>query len=102
MRSVCVKRERKQGSSEGLAFSAKDQTGGDIASDAPLYIGDRFAGGCAFAGRIDEVGIYNQALDEDERQQNYRDEGLAVEPSGKQSAHWGDLKSTTYLQVENE
>ena len=52
------------------AIDADDQTAGDITSDAPLYVGNRFAGARAFKGLIDDAGIYNRALTEAEILQN--------------------------------
>jgi hypothetical protein len=75
-----------------LALDADDQTAADITSDAPLYVGDRFAGARAFIGRIDDAGIYNRALTGSEILQNYRAAGLAVELAGKLTLTWGEIK----------
>ena len=77
--------------SRALEASGPDQTG-DITSDAPMYFGDRFAGERDLEGLIDEVALYNGALSDDEVMQNYEAIGLAVEPSGKLSLYWGEIK----------
>ena len=77
-----------------LAISADDLTAGDIASDAPLYAGNRFAGERAFKGLIDEVGIYSRALSAGDIQKNYSSDGFAIEPAGKLSGMWGEIKSS--------
>jgi hypothetical protein len=75
-----------------LEVSGPDQTG-DITSDAPMYFGDRFAGERGLEGFIDEVALYNRALSDDEVLQNYEAKGLAVEPAGKLSLTWGEIKA---------
>ena len=41
---------------------------------------------------IDEVRLYNRALSEKEILNNLEAEGLAVEPAGKLSLTWGQIK----------
>ena len=43
-------------------------------------------------GIIDEVRLYEEALSEDEVLQNYAAEGLSVNPAGKLSLTWGEIK----------
>lgn len=49
-----------------------------------------------FVGIIDEVRIYDRALNEDEVNQNFEvtSNQLAVEPSGKLSTYWGKVKNS--------
>ena len=44
-------------------------------------------------GMLDEVRIYNRALSEKEVLHNLEAEGLAVEPAGKLSLTWGQIKA---------
>lgn len=48
-----------------------------------------------FVGRIDEVRIYNRALNEDEVQKNYKttSNSLAVSAAGKSAETWGKIKT---------
>ena len=46
-----------------------------------------------FKGRIDEVRVYDRALDEDEIAAVMESESLAVEVSGKIAVTWGQLKA---------
>ena len=46
-----------------------------------------------FMGLIDEVLIYDKALSEEEVKQNYKAEGLAVNPNDKLAICWGEIKS---------
>ena len=43
-------------------------------------------------GIIDEVRIYNRALNESEVKVNMNSDGTAVNPAGKVAATWGDIK----------
>ena len=47
-----------------------------------------------FDGLIDEVAIYNRALNEAEIGRNYRASGLAVAPAEKLAITWGAIKAT--------
>ena len=47
----------------------------------------------AWIGIIDEVTIYNRALDDDDAQANFLAKGLTVDPVGKTAMIWGELKS---------
>ncbi len=60
-----------------------------------LGIGDR-SDGCdcdTIQGYLDEFRIYDRALTANEAANNFRAEGLAVQPAGKLSTTWGSLKS---------
>ncbi len=47
-----------------------------------------------FTGIIDEVSVYDRALDEAEVDQNFKvDTGLTVDPNGKLAVTWGDIKA---------
>ena len=82
----------------------KDPVGGNtsiatiLTSDTPLVIGasNKPDGSRSryFEGLIDEVAIYNRALNEREIKQNATaTDGLAVNPLGKLSLTWGGIKS---------
>ena len=62
--------------------------------DLNVNIGARDDGKNLFVGTIDEVGIYNRVLSEDEITQNFEatDSGLAVSPAGKLAVAWGKIK----------
>lgn len=51
------------------------------------------AGDGGFVGGIDEVAIYNIALDEDQVMANFETPGLAVDPAGKVATSWASLKA---------
>jgi len=77
---------------EGMA--AEDT---DVNTESPLHIGKSHQDGNDarrfFKGIIDEVSIYNRALDGDEIEHNRTAEGLAVEPSTEKLAlTWGQIK----------
>ena len=64
---------------------------GPMASDgSEAEIGNASDGG--FIGVIDEVLIYERALDEDEVKEVFQAQGLAVEPGGKLATAWGAIK----------
>ena len=46
-------------------------------------------------GMLDEVRLYDRALSEKEVLNNMEAEGLAVEPAGKLSLTWGQIKAAT-------
>ena len=46
-----------------------------------------------FEGIIDEVRIYNRALDESEVKANMISDGTAVNPADKVASMWGKIKS---------
>ena len=77
-----------------LGATGTDQSG-DITSDAPMFFGDRFAGGRPLMGIVDEVGLYSRALSDSEILQNYMAEGMpsAVDPAEKLSLTWGKVKA---------
>ena len=79
----------------GVLGATGDDQSGDIASDAPMFFGDRFAGERPLIGMIDEVGLYGRALTEDEILKNYMAEGMpaAVSPADKLSGIWGKIKA---------
>ena len=56
-------------------------------------IGNASDGG--FIGVIDEVVIYNRAISENEAKQLYSAEGLPVQPQGKLTIHWGEIKMSS-------
>lgn len=71
--------------------------GTDVNTESPLNIGRSFQDGSSarryFKGIIDEVSIYNRALDAGEVEQNFLAEGLAVEPAAEKLAFtWGRMK----------
>jgi len=68
--------------------------GGKIASNQDnVHIGGRKIGEpYHFDGIIDEVRIYNRALDEPEVKMNMDFDGAAVNPTDKVAVTWGDIK----------
>lgn len=68
--------------------------GGQIASNADnVHLGGRKVGEPHnFDGAIDEVCIYNRALNESEVKVNMTSDGTAVNPSDKVATMWGDIK----------
>ncbi|MCE2403380.1 LamG domain-containing protein [Candidatus Poribacteria bacterium] len=70
--------------------------GTDITTESPLFIGASVRIGKAtrryFEGLIDEVGIYNRALTDNEIEWNFNSEGLAVSPQKKLAIAWGEIK----------
>ena len=65
-----------------------------IKTELNVNIGSRDDGQTPFGGIIDEVGVYNWVLDEDEVKQNLEAEesDLAVRPIGKLAEAWGKIK----------
>ena len=81
---------------EGMAAE-----GTDVNTESPLCIGTSYQDGNDarrfFKGIIDEVSIYNRALNEAEIEQNRTAEGLAVEPSTEKLAlTWGGIKGSKF------
>jgi hypothetical protein len=73
--------------------------GTDVNTTSPLHIGKSHQDGNDarrfFKGLMDEVCIYNRALDDAEMEQNYNAQGLAVKPSDKKlTITWGSIKVT--------
>lgn len=70
--------------------------GTDITTESHMYIGASVRIGEAtrryFEGLIDEVGIYDRALTEDEVERNFDAKGLAVNPQKKLAITWGEIK----------
>lgn len=73
-----------------------ESKGTDITTESPLFIGASVRIGEAtrryFEGLIDEVGIYDRALTNDEIKQNFNSHGLAVSPQKKLAITWGEIK----------
>ena len=62
-------------------------------AEALVRIGSRAGDfGRPLDGLIDEVLMYNRALNEDEVKQNFNSEGLAVSPKKKLAITWGEIK----------
>lgn len=70
--------------------------GTDITTESRMYIGASVRVGEAtrryFEGLIDEVGIYDRALTENEVKRNFDAKGLAVSPQKKLAIAWGEIK----------
>ena len=70
--------------------------GTDITTESPLFIGASVRIGKTtrryFEGLIDEVGIYNRALTDDEIERNFNSQGLAISPQRKLAIAWGEIK----------
>ena len=68
----------------------------DINTESRMYIGASVRVGEVtrryFEGLIDEVGIYDRALTEDEVERNFNAKGLAVSPQEKLAITWGEIK----------
>ena len=68
----------------------------DITTESRMYIGASVRIGETtrryFEGLIDEVGIYDKALTEDEIERNFNAKGLAVSPQKKLATAWGEIK----------
>ena len=65
-----------------------------LADTQDVLVGKTWEGTREFLGMIDEVRIWNRALDEDEvRKEMGIGSEAAVNPSGKLSATWGKIKS---------
>ena len=74
--------------------AAHDGLDDSIKTNLNVNIGSRDDGQNLFNGIIDEVGVYNRVLDEDEVKQNFEAEesDLAVRPTGKLAEVWGKIK----------
>ncbi|MYG00383.1 LamG domain-containing protein [Candidatus Poribacteria bacterium] len=72
--------------------------GTDVTTESPLFIGASVRIGKTtrryFEGLIDEVGIYDRVLTEDEIEHNFNSEGLAVSPQEKLAIAWGEIKDS--------
>ena len=68
----------------------------DITTASVMYIGASVRIGETtrryFEGLIDELGIYDRALTDDEIERNFNAKGLAVSPQERLAIVWGDLK----------
>ena len=80
---------------DGKAVADSSQTGTLIQNDLPIHIGKGVERNYHFDGMIDEVGIFNVALTENDIQ-TIMNKGLsgatAVSLTGKLTTTWGDLK----------
>ena len=81
------------GKLDGEGGKSKDT---DVTTESRMYIGSSVRIGEAtrryFEGLIDEVGIYDRALTEDEIERNFNAKGLAVSPQQKLAITWGEIK----------
>lgn len=71
--------------------------GTDVTTESPLFIGASVRVGKTtrryFEGLIDEVGIYDRVLTENEIVKNFNSsQGLAVSPQEKLAVAWGEIK----------
>ena len=68
----------------------------DITTESVMYIGASVRIGETtrryFEGLIDELGIYDRALTDDEIERNFNAKGLAVSPQKKLAIAWGEIK----------
>lgn len=78
----------------GKANGEGDTTSPLAGNALSLKIGADSAGANLFKGIIDEVRIYNRALDGDEIKQNMNAESLAVDKIGKLAVAWGGIKKS--------
>jgi hypothetical protein len=65
----------------------------NISNSSPFYIGRRPSGEYWF-GCLDEIRVYKRALSEEEIENNFRAQGLAVESFGKVAITWGRIKDS--------
>ena len=83
------------GKLDGEGGKSKDT---DVTTESRMYIGASVRIGEAtrrhFEGLIDEVGIYDRTLTEDEVERNYNAKGLAVSPQNKLATAWGEIKAS--------
>ena len=83
------------GKLDGEGGKSKDT---DVTTESRMYIGASVRIGEAtrryFEGLIDEVGIYNRTLTEDEVKRNFNAKGLAVNPENKLATAWGEIKAS--------
>lgn len=86
-----------------MKFYVNGEFVGETASDIVLNSSQEFLIGAGqneganhnflFKGKIDEVRLYDRALDENEIAAVMESDSLAVEPSGKFATTWGQLKA---------
>jgi hypothetical protein len=87
---------------DGVKVCENDLKAEIFSGTAKLSIGSSMNGGTVamdeiFNGIIDEVRVYNSPLTEAEVKQNYESRELAaVEPAGKLSLTWGEIKTSRY------
>ena len=75
-------------------LSASLEIVGKMTTDeAPVTIGSKANCGVNFLGIIDEAGIYNRALSDDEIKLIFTSHALAVSPKGRLSTAWAAIKS---------
>ncbi len=72
--------------------------GTNVTTESRMYIGASVRIGETtrryFEGLIDEVGIYNRVLTENDISHNFNSQGLAVSPQEKLTITWGEIKAT--------
>jgi arabinan endo-1,5-alpha-L-arabinosidase len=80
---------------DGVVAGQRGAAGDPNTCACPFFIGSQPpAGGGPAVGAIDEVAVYNHALDEDEVADTMEGlQSLAVSASGKLATRWGALKS---------
>ena len=79
---------------ESIKKAAMDTPGKeDVNTDSPFYIGRR-PDGEYWLGCLDEIRVYERALSEEEIENNFRAQGLAVESFGKLAITWGRIKAS--------
>jgi hypothetical protein len=81
------------GKLDGEGGKSKDT---DVTTESRMYIGASVRIGETtrryFEGLIDELGIYDRALTDDEIERNFNAKGLAVSPQKKLAIAWGEIK----------
>jgi hypothetical protein len=79
----------------GEVVSTEAKTGDILPNEEDLTIGCRVNDGIQWGGMLDEIGVFNRVLTQEEIRRimevGYAD-FLAVEPAGKLATVWGELK----------
>jgi len=52
-----------------------------------------------FAGKLDEIRLYEIVLSEAQVLQNYEAKGLSVDTAGKLSLTWGEIKASGWTHL---
>ena len=79
---------------DGVLVKEEETMAGDIGGgETDWYIAQDGNNNGYLIGAMDEVRIYKKALTPEEIKQNFKSQGLAVQPAGKLSLTWGRIKA---------
>ena len=79
---------------DGVLVKEEEAMAGDIGGGGTnWYIAQNGNTAEYLIGAVDEVRIYKKALTLEEVEQNFESQGLAVQPAGKLSLTWGQIKA---------